>query len=206
VFEIQNYASFVCAILLFQLIPGPGTLAILTATARSGIGAGCGAVMGTLVGDFVYMVAAVVGLAAVMNANPLLFRALQWFGVAYLCWIGVQLLRARLAGAGTAPDSRKSAWVYFRQAFVVSLTNPKVVLFFVAFFPLFLRVDASPITLGAMMAHVTVISFLYQTGLVLIGNAVARTLSSLPVVRTVATRFAGLALIGFGVKLALSNR
>jgi threonine/homoserine/homoserine lactone efflux protein len=206
VFEIQNYGSFVCAILLFQLIPGPGTLAILTATARSGIGAGCGAVMGTLVGDFVYMVAAVVGLAAVMNANPLLFRALQWFGVAYLCWIGVQLLRARLAGAATAPDSRKSAWVYFRQAFVVSLTNPKVVLFFVAFFPLFLRVDASPITLGAMMAHVTVISFLYQTGLVLIGNAVARTLSSLPVVRTVATRFAGLALIGFGVKLALSNR
>ena len=205
-FEIQNYGSFVCAILLFQLIPGPGTLAILTATARSGIGAGCGAVMGTLVGDFVYMVAAVVGLAAVMNANPLLFRALQWFGVAYLCWIGVQLLRARLAGAGTAPDSRKSAWVYFRQAFVVSLTNPKVVLFFVAFFPLFLRVDASPITLGAMMAHVTVISFLYQTGLVLIGNAVARTLSSLPVVRTVATRVAGLALIGFGVKLALSNR
>lgn len=205
-FEIQNYGSFVCAILLFQLIPGPGTLAILTATARSGIGAGCGAVMGTLVGDFVYMVAAVVGLAAVMNANPLLFRALQWFGVAYLCWIGVQLLRARLAGAATAPDSRKSAWVYFRQAFVVSLTNPKVVLFFVAFFPLFLRVDASPITLGAMMAHVTVISFLYQTGLVLIGNAVARTLSSLPVVRTVATRFAGLALIGFGVKLALSNR
>jgi threonine/homoserine/homoserine lactone efflux protein len=206
VFEIQNYGSFVCAILLFQLIPGPGTLAILTATARSGIGAGCGAVMGTLVGDFVYMVAAVVGLAAVMNANPLLFRALQWFGVAYLCWIGVQLLRARLAGAATAPDSRKSAWVYFRQAFVVSLTNPKVVLFFVAFFPLFLRVDASPITLGAMMAHVTVISFLYQTGLVLIGNAVARTLSSLPVVRTVANRVAGLALIGFGVKLALSNR
>ena len=205
-FEIQNYGSFVCAILLFQLIPGPGTLAILTATARSGIGAGCGAVMGTLVGDFVYMVAAVVGLAAVMNANPLLFRALQWFGVAYLCWIGGQLRRARLAGAATAPDSRKSAWVYFRQAFAVSLTNPKVVLFFVAFFPLFLRVDASPITLGAMMAHVTVISFLYQTGLVLIGNAVARTLSSLPVVRTVATRFAGLALIGFGVKLALSNR
>jgi threonine/homoserine/homoserine lactone efflux protein len=206
VFEIQNYGSFVCAILLFQVIPGPGTLAILTATARSGIGAGCGAVMGTLVGDFVYMVAAVVGLAAVMNANPVFFRALQWFGVAYLCWIGVQLLRARLTGAGTAADSRKSGWMYFRQAFAVSLTNPKVILFFVAFFPLFLRVDATPITLGAMMAHVTVISFLYQLGLVLIGNAAARALSSLPVARTAATRLAGLALIGFGVKLALSTR
>ena len=205
-FGIQNYTSFACAILLFQAIPGPGTLAILTATARSGIGAGCGAVMGTLLGDFVYMVAAVAGLAAVMNANPLLFRALQWFGVGYLCWIGVQLLRARLAGAGTAPDSRRSGWMYFRQAFAVSLTNPKVVLFFVAFFPLFLRVDATPITLGAMMAHVTVISFLYQTGLVVIGNSMVRTLSSLPIARTVATRLAGLALIGFGVKLALSNR
>jgi threonine/homoserine/homoserine lactone efflux protein len=96
--------------------------------------------------------------------------------------------------------------MYFRQAFAVSLTNPKVVLFFVAFFPLFLRVDASPITLGAMMAHVTVISFLYQLGLVLIGNAAARALSSLPVARTAATRLAGLALIGFGVKLALSTR
>ena len=96
--------------------------------------------------------------------------------------------------------------MYFRQAFAVSLTNPKVVLFFVAFFPLFLRVDATPITLGAMMAHVTVISFLYQLGLVLIGNAAARALSSLPVARTAATRLAGLALIGFGVKLALSTR
>ncbi|MBL8375646.1 LysE family transporter, partial [Accumulibacter sp.] len=64
-FEIQNYASFVAAIIVFQLIPGPGTLAILNATARNGIGAGLGAVVGTLLGDMVYMVAAIVGLAAV---------------------------------------------------------------------------------------------------------------------------------------------
>jgi leucine efflux protein len=60
-FEIQNYASFVAAIIVFQLIPGPGTLAILNATARNGIGAGLGAVVGTLLGDMVYMVAAIVG-------------------------------------------------------------------------------------------------------------------------------------------------
>jgi len=206
VFEIQNYESFVAAILVFQLIPGPGTLAILNATARNGITAGLGAVLGTLLGDMAYMIAAIVGLAAVMKANPALFQGLQWFGVAYLGWMGLQLLRQPVSSDNSSPETRKSAWVYFRQAFTVGLTNPKVVLFFVAFFPLFLRADASALTLGVMIAHVTLISFLYQAGLVLVGNAVARRLRSLPLVRKLATRLAGTALLGFGVKLALDNR
>ena len=205
-FDIQNYTSFIAAILVFQLIPGPGTLAILNATARNGIRAGLGAVLGTLLGDFTFMVAAVAGLAAVMNANPVLFQALQWFGAAYLCWMGIQLLRAKVDGGPAAQEERKSGWVYFRQGFAVSLTNPKVILFFVAFFPLFLRPDSSGATLVAMMIHVTVISFLYQAGLVLVGNAVAQKLKSLPSARKIATRLAGVALIGFGVKLAANNR
>jgi threonine/homoserine/homoserine lactone efflux protein len=205
-FDIQNYGSFVAAIVVFQLVPGPGTLAILNATARNGLGAGLGAVLGTLTGDFVYMVAAVAGLAAVMNAHPGVFQALQWFGAAYLCWIGVQLLRARVAGDSARTEPRKSGSVYFRQAFAVSLTNPKVVLFFVAFFPLFLRPDSAGTTLVAMMAHVTLISLLYQSALVVAGNAVARKLASVPAARAIATRLAGIALIGFGIKLASSNR
>ena len=205
-FDIQNYGSFIAAIVVFQLVPGPGTLAILNATARNGIGAGLGAVLGTLMGDFLYMLAAVAGLAAVMNANPGVFQALQWFGAAYLCWIGVQLLRARVAGDSVRAEPRKSGSMYFRQAFAVSLTNPKVVLFFVAFFPLFLRPDSTASTLVAMMAHVTLISLLYQTALVVVGNAVARKLASIPAARAMATRLAGVALIGFGIKLASSNR
>jgi threonine/homoserine/homoserine lactone efflux protein len=205
-FDIQNYGSFIAAIVVFQLIPGPGTLAILNATARNGVGAGLGAVLGTLAGDFLFMVAAAAGLAAVMNANPALFQALQWFGAAYLCWMGLQLLRARVAGDAAAPEPRRATAVYFRQAFAVSITNPKVVLFFVAFFPLFLRPDSSSLTLAAMMVHVTAISFLYQAGLVLAGNSIARKLEALPAARRIATRLAGVALIGFGIKLASSNR
>lgn len=205
-FDIQNYTSFVLAILVFQLIPGPGTIAILNATARNGMAAGMGAVCGTLLGDLVYMLAAVAGLAAVMQANPLLFHGLQWFGAAYLCWMGVQLLRTRLAADAGVPEPRKSTRVYLRQGFTVSLTNPKVVLFFVAFFPLFLRPDASPATLAAMMAHVTVLSLAYQAALVLAGNAVASRLRALPFARTLATRLAGIALVGFGLRLAASNR
>src|SRR2546427_9793136 len=103
-FDIQNYASFVAAILVFQLIPGPGTLAILNATARNGISAGLGTVAGTLLGDFIYMVAAIVGLAAVMKANPVLFLGLQWFGAAYLCWMGLQLLRTPAGHGGSGQE------------------------------------------------------------------------------------------------------
>lgn len=205
-FEIQNYYSFLLAILVFQLVPGPGTVAILNATARNGIGAGLGAVFGTLVGDLTYMVAAVAGLAAVMRANPLVFEALQWFGAAYLCWMGIKLLRAKIHSDDTHAEPKRTGWIYFRQAFAVSLTNPKVILFFVAFFPLFLRADSSISTLVAMMAHVTALSLLYQVGLVLVGNVVANRMRSYPPARRIATRLAGVALIAFSVKLAASNR
>ena len=205
-FEIQNYGSFVAAIIVFQLVPGAGTLAILNATARNGVGAGMGAVFGTLLGDLLFMISAVAGLATVMNANPVLFQTLQWFGAAYLCWMGLLLLRARLAGGSSVAESGKPACTYFRQAFAVSLTNPKVILFFVAFFPLFLRAESPMSTLAAMMAHVTALSLLYQTGLVLAGNSAANALKSIPFARKAATRLAGVALISLGLKLAASNR
>jgi threonine/homoserine/homoserine lactone efflux protein len=205
-FDIQNYASFVAAILIFQLAPGPGMLAILDATARHGVGGGFAAVGGTLLGDFAYMVGAVLGLAAVMNAYPLAFAALQWFGVGYLCWLGLQLLRSPIVTTDGPVELQRNGRHYFRQACLVSLANPKVILFFMAFFPLFLRVDATPLTLVAMMAHVTLISFLYQAGLVLMGNAVVCKFSAWPLARRLAVRLAGVALIGFGIRLALNNR
>jgi threonine/homoserine/homoserine lactone efflux protein len=204
-FGIQHYAQFIAAVLVFQLIPGPGTLAILNATARGGVRVGMGAVLGTLVGDFLYMLAAVLGLAAVLAAYPVAFTAMRWFGIAYLAWMGLSLLRVSVQDrAGEVV--LEEAWIHFRRAFGVSLTNPKVIMFFMAFFPVFLKADARPLTLGLMMVHVTVLSLLYQTGLVLVGNAAARSLSRIPAVRMLAHRLAGLALIGFGIRLALADR
>ncbi len=88
-FDIQNYFSFVAAVLIFQLVPGPGTIAILNATARNGVRAGADAVLGAVAGDFVFMLAAVAGLAAILRANPVVFQALQWLGACYLIWMGI---------------------------------------------------------------------------------------------------------------------
>lgn len=205
-FGIQHYNSFVAAILVFQLIPGAGTISILNATARNGIGAGLGAVLGTLCGDLVYMLAAVAGLAAVMHVHPGLFRAMQWFGSGYLTWMGFQFVRRPTHGVPAWEEPKQSGWRYFRQALAVSLTNPKVMLFFVAFFPLFLTPGASHATLTAMMVHVTLLSLIYQGVLVTIGNAVARRLPPVPFGRGLATRLAGMTLIGLGIKLATGSR
>lgn len=204
-FDIQHYASFIAAIIIFQLVPGPGTLVILGATATHGIRGGLGAVVGTLSGDLIYMTAAVLGVAAVMQAHPLLFDALQWLGAAYLCWIGLRLLRPPVTRED-AVRPRQQQWASFRRGWLVSMTNPKVVLFFMALFPLFLRADASVGTLVIMMAHVTGISFLYQLGLVLAGNTVARRLATRPRVHRLMRRLAAVVFIGFGIRLVLTDR
>jgi len=205
-FGIQNYGSFILAIFVFQLIPGAGTITILNATARNGIGGGMKAVCGTLSGDFLYMLAAVLGLAAILSAYPRILASAQWIGVVYLCWIGVKLLRASVTNQPGDMALGQNNWTYFRQALAVSLTNPKVIMFFMAFFPLFLTSESTPVTLVTLMMHVTAISCLYQTGLVFVGRAVARRLARWRYARLVATRLAGVALVGFGVKLAFNNR
>jgi len=205
-FGIDQYAAFISAILLFQLVPGPGTFTILHATARGGIGAGIGAVVGTLAGDLVYMLAAVTGLAALLTASPLFFTAMQWAGLAYLCRFGWRLLR--VDPAGNAPDDtivNPDCCQAMRRAFVVGLTNPKVIFFFVSFFPLFMSSKSGATTLGVMMVHVTLICFLYQVLLVLVGDRVGRLLSGMEKVSLLARRFAGVVLIAFGIKLAFDS-
>jgi threonine/homoserine/homoserine lactone efflux protein len=205
-FDIQNYGSFIMAVVVFQIIPGAGTITILNATAQNGVGTGMKAVFGTLAGDVIYMIAAVLGLSAILSAYPGILKSAQWIGAAYLCRLGVKLLRASVTDPSTDMALAKGSWVYFRQAFTVSLTNPKVIMFFMAFFPLFLSPESGPVTLFTLMVHVTAISFLYQTGLVLLGNTVAKRLSQWKYTRSTTTRLAGAAFIGFGVKLAFNNR
>ena len=204
--DIQNYFSFISAVVLFQLIPGAGTIAILNAAATGGVGSGMRAVCGTLTGDFIYMLAAVLGLAALLEAYPCILNSAQWLGAAYLCWTGLKLWRKPLpkepAEAAVIPGN----WSHFRQALAVSLTNPKVIVFFIAFFPLFLTAQSTPLTLLVLMGHVTTISFVYQAALVLMGSVVARRISRWRLVRLAALRVAGVGLIGFGLRLAFDNR
>ena len=205
-FEIQNYFSFVSAIFLFQLFPGVGTIAILNATAKNGIKGGLSAVLGTLLGDFIYMSSAVLGLATILSAYPKILGITQWIGVVYLCWIGLKFLRVsgNRQSSEVTPEKR-NRW-YFTQALAVCLTNPKAIMFFMAFFPLFLKTNSSSSTLLVMMLHVTLLSLFYQTCLVFAGEAIAKYISQWKYSKIFFMRLAGIGLIGFGIKLANNIR
>ena len=132
---IADYGSFCAAIVVFLALPGPGTFALLTSTSKGGFRAGAAATLGVIAGDQVLMWLAVAGVAALLAANPFLFRGVQYLGAAYLAWIGLKLLFAK---EGSAAPIRIEPRQYARQAFLITLLNPKAIVFYMAFFPLFI--------------------------------------------------------------------
>jgi leucine efflux protein len=200
--SIQNPGGFIVAILLFQMIPGPGTLNILRATARHGMRAGCAAMAGTLLGGFCCMAAAASGLEAIFRGQPDALRLLQVAGSLYLAWMGWRLVAKERAGTGgAAAEPAPSLARHLRQSFAVSLTNPKVLLFYFALLPLFLRAPVTPSSFAVLVLCVTGTSFVWQTALVLGGNAAARRLARLPGAGLVAQRLAGVLLVGCAIKV-----
>lgn len=199
--SFDSLGSVVVAVLIFQLIPGPGTLAILRTTAQHGMRAGFASVSGTLLGGLLCMLAAASGLEAVFRGHPQAVQVLQAGGAAYLAWMGWRLMRPP-APANPAGVPATAGWGgHCRQALAVSLTNPKVILFYFALLPLFFRAPVTAESLAAMVACVSGISLLYQAGLVLVGHAAARRLGRLSSVRRLVQRAAGVVLIGFAVRL-----
>ena len=203
-FGIADYGAFVAAIVLFLAIPGPGNLALITSTSKGGIKGGLAATFGVMAGDQVLMWAAVAGVAALLTAYPAAFAAVQWLGAAYLAWLGWKMLTAK---PGDAPVLNIRPKQYFQQAFTITLLNPKAIVFYMAFFPLF--VDPAKhqglLTFGAMAATVALLTFLYGLGAVLLTYFLAARMRANPAIARVLEKLAGVFLIGFGVKLALSK-
>jgi len=203
-FGIADYGAFVAAILIFLAIPGPGNLALITSTGKGGIAGGLGATLGIIAGDQVLMWAAVAGLATVLLASPALFGAVQWAGAAYLAWMGLRMLTAK---PGAKPILNIQPRHYFRQAAFITLLNPKAIVFYMAFFPLFVDPARHPslATFGVMAATIAVLTFAYGLAAVLLTHFLAERMRANPAIGRLLAKFAGLCLIGFGVKLAVSR-
>lgn len=203
-FGVADYGAFVVAIILFLLIPGPGNLALITSTGKGGLRGGLAATLGLILGDQVLLWLAVAGVAAVLATYPTVFHAVQWLGAAYLAWLGVRMLLAR---PGDAPVLQIQPRQYLRQAFMITLLNPKAIVFYMAFFPLFVdpaRHQGLP-TFGAMAVTIAVLTFLYGLIAVLLTHFLAARLRAHPRVGQMLEKTAGLFLVGFGIKLALGR-
>ena len=201
---IADYASFVIAIIVFLLIPGPGNLALITSTSKGGLAGGLGATLGVIAGDQVLLWAAVAGVSAVMAAYPAALQAVQWLGAAYLTWLGLKML---LAKPGDAPLLNILPRHYARQALLITLLNPKAIVFYMAFFPLF--VDPAQHqglkTFAVMAATIAALTFLYGLAATLLTYFLAERVKANPKNARFLNKAAGLFLVGFGIKLALSK-
>ena len=203
-FGIAEYGAFVTAIILLLVIPGPGNLAIMTSAAKGGISGGLMATLGIMAGDQVLMWITVAGVAAIIKAYAGALVVIQWVGAAYLIWLGVKMV---LAKAGDKPILNIKPGHHFKQAMVITLFNPKAVVFYLAFFPLFInpKTHQGFVTFAVMAATIAILAFIYCFIVVLITHFLAEKIRSNQKISSWLQKIAGLFLVGFGLKLALSK-
>jgi leucine efflux protein len=201
-FGIADYGAFVVAIIVFLAIPGPGNLALLTATGKGGVRSGMAATLGVIAGDQVLLWMAVAGLSAVLVNYPSLYNSIKWVGAAYLIGLGYSLFKSQ---PGDAPVLNMKPDHYFRQSLFITLLNPKAIVFYMAFFPLFVdpAIHQGLITFGVMAGTIALLTLGYGLVVVLLAHHLAERVRAKPIISVILNRIAGALLIGFGLKLAL---
>jgi len=203
-FGISDYGAFVAAFVLLLFLPGPGNLALITSTSQGGMRGGLASVLGLLLGDQILLWMTVAGVAALLQSYPHLFMALQWLGAAYLAWLGAKMV---LAKPGEGPSIKITPGKYFKETMLITLLNPKAIMFYFAFFPQFIDLEKHQgMTTFVFMAFtIAVLGFLYCFGVVLITHTMAERIRANPKMSGVLQKLAGVCLIGFGLKLAVGK-
>ncbi|HDR9050870.1 TPA: leucine efflux protein LeuE [Burkholderia vietnamiensis] len=222
---ITDIWTYVFGVVFIILLPGPNSMYVLSLAAQRGVKAGYRAACGVFVGDTVLMVLSAAGVASLLKANPLLFSVVKYGGAAYLLYIGAAYLlyigagmlrsawrKLRAGAADTAdapqpPAGERSFDTPFRKALVVSLLNPKAILFFISFFiqfvdPAFPHPALSFVVLGAIAQSA---SFLYLSTLIFAGARLAEHFRRRRKLAAGAASSVGGLFIGFSVKLALAT-
>lgn len=217
VLGITDIWTYVLGTVAIVLLPGPNSLFVLSTAARRGVGAGYRAASGVFVGDGVLMFLSAAGVASLLQAYPPLFLVIKYAGAAYLGYVGLTMLRGawrrwRTRNDPTAPrlvDAADPAEMRspFRKALVVSLLNPKAILFFVSFFIQFVDPSypwpALSFLLLGLIAQVT--SALYLTALIFAGTFLATQFRRRRRLAAGATTGVGALFLGFSVKLATAS-
>ena len=156
---IENLIAFTIAALVIILIPGPSVMFAVGRSLALGKGAGVLTVVGNAIGTFVWLVAVVLGLGAIVASSQFLFYGIKYAGAAYLAYLGIQAFRHRndhgfdVDTAG-APQSKLKT---LREGFLVGLSNPKTMVFFTAVLPGFVDVKQ-----GNVMLQLLILGIIFE--------------------------------------------
>ncbi|MFE5893736.1 leucine efflux protein LeuE [Streptomyces sp. Marseille-Q5077] len=213
-FGVIDLPTYLAGLILIVLLPGPNSLYVLSVAARRGVRPGYTAAAGVWCGDTVLMTLSAAGVASLLQTNAVLFGIVKYAGAGYLTWLAIGMMRAawgmwRARREAVVEDSLAPASEErpFRRAFVVSLLNPKAILFFVAFFvqfvdPAYAYPALSFVVLGAFAQ---IASFLYLSALIFGGTKLAAAFRRRKRLSAGATSAAGALFLGFAVKLSLAG-
>ncbi|CAL9443671.1 Leucine efflux protein [Streptomyces sp. enrichment culture] len=216
-FGVIDLPTYLAGLVLIILLPGPNSLYVLSVAARRGVRAGYRAAAGVWCGDTVLMTLSAAGVASLLQANALLFGIVKYAGAGYLTWLAVGMLRAargmwrtrheRSPGEGAPTAGAVADERPYRRALVISLVNPKAILFFVAFFVQFVDRDyAYPALSFAVLGVLAQLaSVLYLSALIFSGTRLAAAFRSRRRLSATATSAAGALFLGFAVKLSLAS-
>lgn len=142
---IVSLTAFVAAALVVLLIPGPGVLYIVACSVSQGQRAGLVSVLGLSAGALVHVAAATVGLSAILLASATAFGIVKLFGAAYLIYLGIRALLSRPSATVADSVAPRSLRRVFSDGVVVSVLNPKIAVFFLAFLPQFVEPGRGPV-------------------------------------------------------------
>lgn len=215
-FGITDLAAYIIGSIIIILLPGPNSLYCLSVSAAHGVRKGYRTVAGIFLGDSILMLITVLGVGSLLKLYPILFNAIKLLGGLYLLYLGVKLLmgayqtflhRAQIADAKpkliTAPVSQN----FFYRALLLSLTNPKAILFFLSFFVQFVEPTYPHPFLSFLILAIILqlISFSYLSVMVFSGKNLAHKFSQSPLLIIISTTFTGLLFIGFAINLWLAQ-
>ncbi|MFI0735096.1 leucine efflux protein LeuE [Streptomyces sp. NPDC021225] len=222
---ITDLSTYLAGLALIILLPGPNSLYVVSVAARSGTRTGYRAALGVVCGDTVLMVLSAGGVASLLQASPTLFAVVKYTGAGYLSWLALGMLRgawrlwrdrgSRGAGGsagpaaapGAADDGARAVERPYRKALVISLLNPKAILFFISFFvqfvdPEYAHPELSFLVLGAWGQ---LFSLTYLSVLIFSGAHLAAAFRRRKRLTAGLSAAAGAAFLGFAVKLSLSS-
>lgn len=208
-YSMLHWTTFFTAAVLLNLSPGPDIAFILGQTVRGGRRAGFAAIAGIWTGALVHVSFAAAGLSAILASSAAAFSIVKWVGAAYLIYLGLSALGSQ--GGAFINDkvaSRSSGLKVMRQGVLVSLLNPKVAIFFLAFLPQFVVPAMGP-TWAQLALHgilIIGIAAFIEPPLVLLGARLTNSLRRNPSVGMWVDRALGSLFIALGTKLALQER
>lgn len=198
------FLAFLVAAWVLILTPGPDMLFVIGQTLSGGAGRGWAALLGIGTGAMVHVALAVSGIAALLAASPTLFDALRIAGAVYLLWLAWGALRSAWRG-GHALRPSAPARMAFRDGLVTNLTNPKVVLFFLAFLPQFVDPGRAPAWLQmALLGPLVPLMGVPFYGLLIAGADLAA--ARLSAFSRWLDGVAGLLFLGLGLRLLVGGR